>query len=417
MSESGQYDSEGPRLERLERNMPQTSPTRATALTWELEFDEAVVDVDAADFTLDGPVGVTLTPTVGSSGDTVTVAVSGGNLATYEGTVTLGFAADSDIADAHGNALVAEIPTDGENTYVLDRTGPTLTVSAPSKVNGPFTATYTFSEPVSGFTQADATSIHTNIGSVSDFEAVSTQVYTLEIVPGQSGIVRMGAVAGAATDAAGNDTLSGSASTIYDDAYPQLTISGIPAVTNAPVRAAFTFSEAVTGFTAEDLVVVNATISQFTGTGAAYTARVIPTAEGTFSVSVAEDVALDEDGLGNFPAQASSRYDISRPGVSLAGFFPWRNGTTEAATSFGVTFNFTESVPGFNLQLSSGNTNTLNPIVILNNLKLIGFAGSNSNRINVFPPQEGPYSIEIGAGDSGRCGRQREPGFPCRGGA
>ncbi|NML18669.1 DUF4347 domain-containing protein [Azohydromonas caseinilytica] len=101
--------------------------TNADSLTWRVTFSEAVSGVDPADFTLSGPTGATLS-VVAVSATEYDVTASGGNLATYDGTATLAFAAGKAIADTAGNALVATTPAgSNEPGYTLDNTGPTIT--------------------------------------------------------------------------------------------------------------------------------------------------------------------------------------------------------------------------------------------------------------------------------------------------
>ena len=56
------------------------------------------------------------------------VTVSGGDLASLDGTVTLSFASGQNIADIADNALSDTAPTGtNANTYVVDNTAPTVT--------------------------------------------------------------------------------------------------------------------------------------------------------------------------------------------------------------------------------------------------------------------------------------------------
>ena len=89
-----------------------------------------------------------------------------------------------------------------------------------------------------------------------------------------------------------------------------MTISGVPASSDAPFRATFTFSEAVTGFAVGDIRLDNASGSSFTVTSTTvYRALVTPTAAGTVTVDVSANAARDAAGNGNTAAtQASSTY-------------------------------------------------------------------------------------------------------------
>ena len=97
---------------------------------------------------------------------------------------------------------------------------------------------------------------------------------------------------------------------VVDNTAPSVTISGVPASSDAPFRATFTFSEAVTGFAVGDIRLDNASGSSFTVTSTTvYRALVTPTAAGTVTVDVSANAARDAAGNGNTAAtQASSTY-------------------------------------------------------------------------------------------------------------
>ena len=67
-----------------------------------------------------------------------------------------------------------------------------------------------------------------------------------------------------------------------------------------PVKAAF--NEPVSGFTVNDISVVNGSASNFAGSGAVYTFEVTPDAIGEVTVDLAAGVAEDADGNGNMAA-------------------------------------------------------------------------------------------------------------------
>jgi hypothetical protein len=66
--------------------------------------------------------------------------------------------------------------------------------------------------------------------------------------------------------------------------------STAPALTNQAIPVAVTFSEPVTGFTATDLTVTNASVANFAGSGATYTFTLTPTGQGAVAVSVPSGV-------------------------------------------------------------------------------------------------------------------------------
>ena len=122
-----------------------------------------------------------------------------------------------------------------------------------------------------------------------------------------------------------------------DNTAPGVTISGVPATSDAPFTATFTFLEAVTGFAVGDITLGNGTASSFTVTSTTvYTALVTPTAAGTVTVDVAANAAQDAAGNGNTAAtRASSTYTVtaSLPAITIvAGTSPVAEGTSAVFT-------------------------------------------------------------------------------------
>ena len=123
-------DSTAPRVSSIIRQSPSTSPTSADSLTWRATFNEAVQNVDAADFQVSG---TTATHSVSEvSGTVYDVTASGGDLAGLTATVTLAFASGQDIEDANTNRLTNTAPTDtNHNTFEVENTAaaPSLVLS------------------------------------------------------------------------------------------------------------------------------------------------------------------------------------------------------------------------------------------------------------------------------------------------
>ena len=112
-----------PALVSFQRQSP--SPTNADSLVFRATFSEDVQNVDATDFVADGTTaGVTGVTMV--SGSVYDITVSGGDLATLDGTVDLDLAGSQNITDLGGAALPPGEPTLDES-YLLDNTAPTFT--------------------------------------------------------------------------------------------------------------------------------------------------------------------------------------------------------------------------------------------------------------------------------------------------
>ncbi|MGB0838782.1 MAG: hypothetical protein ACPGXL_01515, partial [Chitinophagales bacterium] len=118
-------DNTAPSTTSFTRKTPTTQNTTATSVTFLATFSEAVANVDNGDFSVSGLTSATIvvTPVTTSTYD---VVVSGGDIATFNGTVGLDFVATPTIADLGGNALPNTEPTTDE-TYILDNTAPSTT--------------------------------------------------------------------------------------------------------------------------------------------------------------------------------------------------------------------------------------------------------------------------------------------------
>ena len=185
---------------------------------------------------------------------------AGGDLASVSATVTLTISSSHNIEDGASNDLTNTAPTGtNDNSYVLDNTAPSVTISGvPSASNAPFTATFTFSEAVTGFAVGDIT---LGNATASSFTVTSTTVYTALVTPTADGAVTVDVPANAAQEAAGNgNTAATRASSTY--AVPAITIvAGTSPVTEG-TSAVFTLSR--TGSPTAALA-VNVTVSETGG--------------------------------------------------------------------------------------------------------------------------------------------------------
>ena len=257
-----------------------------------------------------------------------------GNEASYTATVTptASGAVTVDIAagaaeDSAGNPSVAadQFSITADPTPV-DTTAPTVTITsaASEPVSGPFSITVTFSEPVTGF---DLPDLVVGNGSASELQGNEAS-YTATVTPTASGAVTVDIAAGAAEDSAGNPSAAADQFSITADPTPVDTTAPTVTITSAasePVSGPFsitvTFSEPVTGFELQDLVVGNGSASELQGNETSYTATVTPTASGAVTVDIAAEAA--EDSAGN-PSAAADQFSITAdltpvPALPLAG--------------------------------------------------------------------------------------------------
>ncbi len=146
---------------------------------------------------------------------------------------------------------------------------PTLAISnVPGRINSmtTFTATFTFSENVTGFEDRDVTVTGGSRGSISG----SGRGYTLPVTPDGEAGVTVEVAANSVINGSGytGPILAISATAVWDVAVPAVTIS-VPGRINPP--AAFTFREAVMGFTDAYISVTGGTRGVLNGNGYTYT--------------------------------------------------------------------------------------------------------------------------------------------------
>ena len=190
-----------------------------------------------------------------------------------------------------------------------------ITTNAPDPTNTSFTATFTFSEDVTGFEIGD---IIVGNGAASDFASTSATVYTATITPAVDGNVTLDVNADIAFDAVSNPNVAASQySVLYDATRPTLTItSPAPDPTNMDFTVTFTFSEPVLNFEMADLVITNGTPSAFTIIDSqTYTALITPGVTAQVIVEVPDNVAEDPATNGNVAAQFSIEFDNTPPDI------------------------------------------------------------------------------------------------------
>ncbi len=168
---------------------------------------------------------------------------------------------------------------------------------------------------------------------------------------------------------------------------PTATItSTAPSITSlSSIPVTVTFNTAVTGFEAEDVVVTNGTVSNFSGSGTTYTFNLIPATEGTITVNIAAGVAQDAASNLNIAAtQFSIISDVTSPTVAITS----TESGTSTLTSIPVTVTFSESVTGF----VAGD-------IVLTNGTISGFSGSGASyTFNLIPTANGAITVNIAAG-------------------
>ncbi|MFP6791402.1 MAG: Ig-like domain-containing protein [Thalassolituus sp.] len=370
---AGNSNSAGPQLQ---LTYDATAPTAVisgasgdinAAFTATVTFSESITGFDLSDIIA---VNASLSDFAGS-GSTYTVLVT----PNIDGPVTVDVAAAVATDGAgNGNTAAAQL------TATYDGSAPTVVIGGASgSINTPFTATLTFSESVSGF---DVSDVGISNALLSDF-AGSGAAYTVLVTPNADGAVTLDVAASTASDSAGNgNTAAAQLAVTYDATIPTLTLDGASGDINAPFTANMIFSESVSGFDLSDVQVTNATLSDFSGSGASYSVLVTPTADGVVTLDVSADAALDAAGNANSAAtQLLATYDGSAPTVAISGASGAIN------TAFTATIAFSESVSGFDVS-DLGVSNAL----------LSDFAGSGASyTVLVTPNADGALTLDVAA--------------------
>lgn len=310
------------------------NPTNATTIPITFTFSENVTDFTLSDlFVTNG----TLSAFTGSNKN-YSVTLTPNNV----GLVTLRFLAGA-VKDAALNT------NDDSPVYFnkFDNVKPNVTLtstSASTTSDVPIKMTITFSEPVTGLTLSDFIVINATLSNL----AGSGAVYTVDMTPTASGSILIRIPSDAAADAAGNTCGSSNYFTItytnVDTTKPSLVItSAVSGTTNqSSILFTFTFSENVTGFTASDIVLNNAMISGFSGSGYTYTAMISPIAEGPLTVTVPADALTDGSSNGNTVSTFTIQYDITAPQATIS----TSSSNPAADPLLHFTIVFSESVTG-----------------------------------------------------------------------
>ena len=275
------------------------------------------------------------------------------------------------IADLAGNVGTG---TTNSVNFTVDTVRPTATiVVADNALNIGETSlvTITFSEAVSGFTNADLTIANGTLTTVSSSDGGVTWTATFTPTSNVTDATNLITLDNSGVQNGSGNTGSGSTDSnnyAIDTQRPTATI----VVTNdslnigATSLVTITFSEAVTGFDLSDLSVANAVLSNLASNdgGKTWTATLTPTAAITDATNlIVLDAGQVNDTAGNVGTgiAISNNYAIDgeRPTATISIANP--NLTVGQTTT--VTFTFSEKVSGFNLDALSVANGSLSNLV------------------------------------------------------
>ncbi len=358
---------------------PNTDPVHFT-----ITFSEPVTD-----FTLDGLLLVNfLEPAeMTGSGATYTLIAAVNPQATEA--VTIQVSADAAM-DAAGNKNTSS------NVFEIDfdRVRPTYQFFVFNNITAvnntePIFVGLNWSEPIRSFVASDIT---VENGAVTGFEqdAQIPTFYGAYITPDGIGDISIGVAADKVLDIFGNGNAASDASVIrYDIVQPTVTITEAPSGVNSltPFTIAITFSEEIVEFEIGDIQVTHGFVSNFHGSGSAYTAEITPNGNDHLAISIAADVANDVAGNLNLASNnVTVIYDAVRPTVTIT-----PDPTTLIIgniTDIAVSMVFSEIVTGFTFT----NANVTNGTVS-------NFTGSDDiYSVTVIPTGAGSVVISIPEG-------------------
>ncbi len=314
------------------------------AATLTVSFSEAVNGFSNTDLTVQGGSVGTLTSADG--GKTWTGTFTPGPNAELTGQRVSLTGAYTDIAGNTGDTSAQTTP------YAIDTKAPVATVSVNQtalKANETALVTITFTEAVTGFTNADLTVQGGTLSPVASSDGGKTWTATFTPAAPSESATNTISLANTYTDQAGNaGNTANSGNYSIDTRSPTATI----ALSSNNIKAGdtpsvtITFSEAVTGFAASDLTVQGGTISNLTQNGLVWTGTFNP---GTDVQAVGRQISLTgayADTAGNAgQSAASSTYvvDTRAPSATIA----VDKSTLKTGDTAAVTITFNEVVSGF----------------------------------------------------------------------
>ncbi|HRK33630.1 MAG TPA: Ig-like domain-containing protein, partial [Candidatus Hydrogenedentes bacterium] len=299
-----------------------SNPTVSTTVDFTVTFDQPVTGVDLSDFELktSGLSGTSLIAVSEDTGTTRTVTV---NTGVGNGTIRLEVLDDDSIVSASalplGGTGIGNGYFNRGETYTIDNVLPNVTISSPSPaITNQLPIVVTFSEPVTGFSGSDITAPNCTVSGFSG----SGAIYSFTLIPSIQGLITVDIAASVCTDLFGNpNTTATQLQRTFDGIFPKYVFTKSTAFyVNAPTPASVEFDEPVVGFDSQDIVAINATITDFQVSGLTYTFNIAPIADGLFTFYIPSSACHD---LAGNPSASSSimtlQYDTVPPVIALKG--------------------------------------------------------------------------------------------------
>ncbi|WP_167856392.1 Ig-like domain-containing protein [Hymenobacter metallicola] len=272
----------------------------------------ATISSTASNPTSTSPIPVTVTFSASVTGFTASdVAVSNGTLSGFAGS---GTTYTFNVTPTTSGTVTVNVPAN--SAVDANNTGNTAATQFSTIYSQPVTPAPVVVEPANGSLVNNNRPVYGGTAAANstvtvyvDGSAVGT---TTANGSGTWGFIQPTALAQGSHTVYATAQLSGLAvsansntNTFTVDSIPPTVVVSSPGLVNggstntSPVFFSVSFFEAVTGFTASDVVVSNGTVSGFSGSGTTYSFNVTPTTSGTFTVSIPANVAQDAAGNGN----------------------------------------------------------------------------------------------------------------------
>ncbi|WP_235576653.1 Ig-like domain-containing protein [Pseudomonas taeanensis] len=315
-----------------------------------ITFNEAVSGLTTADFTVangalsslssaDG--GITWTATLTPSIDT-------------EDTTNLISLDNTGVMDAAGNTGTSN--TDSNN-YAIDTARPTVSIVVADTtlaIGETSLVTITFSEAVSGFTNADLTVANGTLSSVSSADGGITWTARLTPTTGITDTSNLITLDNTGVQDAADNTGSGTTDSnnyAIDTKRPTvvITLSDETLTAGETTTVIFTFSEQVSGFSNADLTITNGTLSAVSSTDGGTTWTAIFTPD-TDIESAANVIAINNTGYVDAAGNAgtattySANIIIDTQTPTITSVTVPANGTYVAGQNLDFTVNLSEAV-------------------------------------------------------------------------
>jgi autotransporter-associated beta strand protein len=294
--------------------------------------------------TASGSIAVT------GSGTSYTVTI---NNITGDGSLDISLAANTAV-DLAGNEAPAAGPS---NTFIVDNTPPTVTISASSKsITASSSVSYTVSYADAHFGSSSlvASDITLNTtgtasGTIGVTGSGTSYTVTISGITGD-GSLGISVAANTAVDLAGNEAPAAgpSGTFIVDNTPPSVTVSAPSHSITASGSITYTESYADANFGTSSLVASDITLNKtgtadgtisVSGSGTSYTVTISGiTGDGSLGISLAAGTAVDQAGNTAGAAGPSSTFivDNTPPSVSISA--PSQNITAGGSVSYTVTY-------------------------------------------------------------------------------